>query len=127
MPEPFFYRWEPGFQKKRRSLCMECYGHIEAGAKIMVGTGWGHKRIFTVRMHENCFKVMIIREVERWFRDNLNEYKVVKFSEEQKKELGRLRASIQYLKKKGVDKESGTMKEIMEKIKEIQSQRKVQE
>jgi len=106
--------YKPGYQK-RFGKCKVCTQGIEAGAKIMIGTGFFHGRLIKNHNHYNCWLREVVKRASLWYF--ANDYKPKRMAPEIKAELNRLRAKRYYVTKKG-----GEPTEIAEKLAEINLQ-----
>lgn len=110
----FALQYQPAYQK-RYGKCKACNQGIEAGAKIMLGTGYFNGHIIKHHSHYDCWLELVIARAKLWFF--ANEYAPKRMSPEQKAELNRLRAKRYYIQHKG-----GELSEIMERVAEVQKQ-----
>lgn len=110
----FALQYQPTYQR-RYGRCKICQQGIEAGTKIMVGTGYFHGQIIKNRNHYDCWYAEVAIRADRWFF--ANEYKPKRMAPEQKAELNRLRAKRYYIQKKG-----GEPNEITEKLAKVEKQ-----
>jgi len=110
----FGMRYQPTYQR-RYGECADCHTGIEAGSKIMVGTGYFNQQIIKRRYHYDCWLKLVQQRAADWFF--ANEYKSKKMSKEKAMELNRLRAKRLYIQKKG-----GEPNAIAEKLVEVERQ-----
>jgi hypothetical protein len=94
----FALRYEPSYQR-RYGECQSCHQGIEAGSRIMLGTGYFHEQIIKRRYHYDCWMKEVQERSASWFF--ANEYKPKKMSREKAAELNRLRAKRYYIQKGG--------------------------
>ena len=89
--------FRPGWQK-RYGECHCCQQGVEAGTKIIVGTGYWKRQIISNRFHYECW----LKEFQEgaknwWFKNN---YEPKKMDESVRLELNRLRSKRNYIRKK---------------------------
>lgn len=106
--------YKPAYQK-RYGKCAACRQGIEAGDKIMIGTGYFHRQIVRNHNHYNCWLEAVIERAKQWFFANT--FVPKRMAPEKKAELNRLRAKRWYINKKG-----GEPNEVMDKIAEVEKQ-----
>ena len=94
----FAMYYQPAYQK-RYGACKICHQGIEAGDKIMIGTGYFNGRLIKNHNHYDCWLQEVIARAKSWFF--ANEYKPKRMAPEQKAELNRLRAKRWYIQRKG--------------------------
>ena len=104
-------RYQPTYQK-RYGECQSCHQGIEAGVRIMLGTGYFHEHIIKRRYHYDCWMKELQEKSADWFF--ANKYEPKRMSKEKAAELNRLRAKRYYIQKKG-----GEPGEVMEKLTEV--------
>lgn len=110
----FAMYYQPAYQK-RYGECKICHQGIEAGEKIMIGTGYFHRHLVRNHNHYDCWIEAVINRARDWFFTNT--FVPKRMDPEKKAELNRLRAKRYYIKKKG-----GEPNEIMDKITEVEKQ-----
>lgn len=121
----FYLTYKPGWQK-RQGRCGICREMILAGSKVVVGTGWFHKRLVSVHAHFGCYQEAIKSYGEKWYLEH--GYIPTARPIEDKMELNRLMAKRNYLKKvKGVDKKDEIVMEVERKIKMVRSKKEKNE
>ncbi|KKN15396.1 hypothetical protein LCGC14_0986380 [marine sediment metagenome] len=94
----FAMAYKPDYQR-RLGQCKICHQGIEAGAKIMLGTGYFNKHLIRIHDHYDCWIEEVATRAGSWFF--ANEFSPVGMSDEQKAKLNRLRAKRYYIQKKG--------------------------
>ena len=94
----FALQYQPAYQR-RYGKCKACNQGIEAGAKIMIGTGYFNGHLIKNHSHYDCWLELVITRAKLWFF--INEYKPKRMSLEQRAELNRLRAKRYYIQHKG--------------------------
>jgi len=90
--------FKPDYQK-RYGTCQYCQQGIEAGDRIMIGTGYWNKCIIKKRYHHKCFEEAFEVAIKDWFFKN--NYKPTAMGKDKKAELNRLRARRYYIRQKG--------------------------
>jgi len=94
----FAMYYKPAYQR-RYGECKICHQGIEAGEKIMIGTGYFHRQLVRNHNHYDCWLAEVATRAELWFFTN--EYTPKRMAPEKKAELNRLRAKRWYIQKKG--------------------------
>ena len=110
----FAMQYQPAYQR-RYGMCKVCHQGIEAGDKIMIGTGYFHKHLIRIHDHYDCWYSEVEARAKTWFF--ANEYKPRGMAPEQKAELNRLRAKRYYIQQKG-----GEPNDITNKVTEVNKQ-----
>lgn len=110
----FTMYYRPGRQK-RYGVCGICHQGIEAGERVMLGSGYFHGYSIQNHNHYKCWLKEVVTRARLWFFTN--EYKPKRMAPEKKAELNRLRARRYYIKHKG-----GELDEVMSKVAEIEKQ-----
>lgn len=90
--------YQPAYQK-RYGKCAICHQGIEAGDKIMIGTGYFNGHLIRNHSHYGCWVEAVLARARQWFF--ANEYKPKRMAPEKKAELNRLRAKRYYIQHKG--------------------------
>jgi hypothetical protein len=110
----FAMNYTPAYQR-RYGKCEVCEQGIEAGERIMIGTGYFHHCFFKNHSHYECWIKEIGRKASDWYF--ANPYKPTAMPKEMAAELNRLRVKRRYIAKKGVGQN-----EVMIKLDEIDKQ-----
>lgn len=110
----FALQYQPAYQR-RYGKCKICHQGIEAGAKIMIGTGYFNHRLIKNHNHYDCWVTEILSRASSWFF--ANEFKPKRMAPERKAELNRLRAKRYYIQQKG-----GEPDDIITKVAEVEKQ-----
>jgi hypothetical protein len=110
----FSMHYQPTYQR-RYGECQSCHQGIEAGSKVMLGTGYFHEQIIKRRYHYDCWIKEVQERSADWFF--ANKYEPKKMSKEKAAELNRLRARRYYIQIKG-----GEPNVIAEKLIEVERQ-----
>ena len=110
----FAMYYKPAYQK-RYGECKICHQGIEAGAKIMIGTGYFNRHLIRNHNHYGCWFGEVEARARAWFF--ANEYTPKRMAPEQKAKLNRLRARRYYIQQKG-----GEPNEILMKVAEVEKQ-----
>lgn len=110
----FAMNYHPEYQR-RHGACAICHQGIEAGAKIIVGTGYFNKHLIRNHNHYGCWRDEVEKRTINWFFEN--EFKPKGMNQEQKMELNRLRAKRYYIQKKG-----GEPNDVTKELEEVKRQ-----
>ena len=110
----FAMSYQPTYQK-RYGKCKICHQGIEAGSKIMIGTGYFNGHLIKIHDHYDCWLQEVEERAKQWFF--ANEYKPKRMAPAVKAELNRLRAKRYYIKQKG-----GEPNETLTKVAEVEKQ-----
>ena len=105
-----YYR--PAYQK-RLGHCESCGMGIEAGDKVVIGTGYWNKTIIRKRHHWQCYLDNILKAGTNWFF--ANDYVPTAMDKDKKAALNRLRAKRYYIKQHG-----GEPNEVLAAVKSIE-------
>lgn len=92
--------YRPDYQR-RYGNCKSCRQGIEAGDKIMVGTGYFNGHMVRIHDHYDCWLTEVLKRSKDWFF--AHEFKPNRMTPEIKAELNRLRARRYYVQQKGGD------------------------
>ena len=111
----FALQYQPSYQK-RYGKCKCCHQGIEAGDKIMLGTGFFFGRLVKTHNHYSCWFEVVETRAKDWFF--ANDYKPKRMAPEQKAELNRLRAKRYYIQQR----KGGEPNETITKVAEINRQ-----
>lgn len=110
----FALHYKPVYQR-RYGECKICHQGIEAGDKIMVGTGYFNGCFIKNHNHYDCWIEEVVTRAKLWFF--ANEYKSIRMAPEQKAKLNRLRAKRYYIQQKG-----GEPNETITKVADVNKQ-----
>ena len=110
----FAMQYRPDYQK-RSGKCASCQQGIEAGAKIMIGTGYFNRHLIKNHSHYDCWLAEVMARAKTWFF--AHEYTPKRMVPEQVAELNRLRAKRYYIQHKG-----GELDEIVAEVAEVEKQ-----
>ena len=94
----FAMRYNPDYQR-RYGKCALCHQGIEAGEKIMLGTGYFNHKLIKKHYHFECWLKEVPIRAKDWFFKY--DYKPRRMAPEKKAELNRLRAKRYYISRKG--------------------------
>lgn len=108
----FAMHYHPAWQR-RYGKCAICRQGIEAGERIVLGTGYFNHRLIRNHNHFECWLREVQARAQSWFF--ANEYKPKRMAPEKKAELNRLRAKRYYICQKG-----GEPYEVMKKLAEVE-------
>ena len=92
--------YKPDYQR-RYGKCAVCQQGIEAGERIMAGTGYFNHQLIKNHNHYECWLKAVIARAKDWFFEF--DYKPRRMAPEKKAELNRLRAKRYYINQKGGD------------------------
>lgn len=106
--------YKPDYQK-RYGECKICHQGVEAGERIMIGTGYFNGHLVRNHNHYDCWFKEIEARAKQWFF--LHDYTPKRMAPEKKAELNRLYAKRYYINKKG-----GEPNEVTEKLVEVLKQ-----
>ncbi len=90
--------YKPDYQR-RFGQCVICHQGIEAGEKIMIGTGYFNHQLIKNHNHFGCWLAELQVRAKDWYFKF--EYKPRRMAPEKKAELNRLRAKRYYISQKG--------------------------
>jgi hypothetical protein len=93
----FGMSYKPAYQK-RHGNCASCHQGIEAGSRVMIGTGYFGGHFVKKRYHFDCYIKEVEVHAKDWFFKN--DYIPTAMAPEKKAELNRLRAKRYYIQHK---------------------------